>query len=74
MSWRIGRLVKNWACINDLEEAVKGYIETDLERGAPDNVTVLIVGPADEHESLQFEDEQRNLHILKEMLGHQFVE
>ncbi|MGB3974925.1 MAG: Stp1/IreP family PP2C-type Ser/Thr phosphatase [bacterium] len=71
-NWEIGEELGMYE--NDLEEAVKGYIETTLERGAPDNVTVLIVGPADEHESLQFEDEQRNLHILKEMLGHEFVE
>lgn len=59
---------------NDYEEAVKEYIETALERGAPDNVTVLIAGPADEKDSLPIEDEQTNLSTLKEILGQSYLE
>ena len=59
---------------NDLQEAVKGFIDTTLERGAPDNVTVLIVGLAEEHEALQVEDEQKNLEMLKDMFGQAYIE
>jgi PPM family protein phosphatase len=59
---------------NDFEEAVKGYIETALERGAPDNVTVLIAGPADEFDVLPFDDEQKNLLSLKQILGQSYLQ
>ncbi|MBN1297710.1 serine/threonine-protein phosphatase [bacterium] len=57
----------------DIHEAVKGYIETTLERGAPDNVTVLIAGPADENDCLSPEDEIENAGILIQNLGSAYL-
>jgi len=59
---------------NDLEQAVKGYIETTLDRGAPDNVTVLIVGPAAESDSVESECELINAEGLRELLGTSYLD
>ncbi|HPQ40884.1 MAG TPA: Stp1/IreP family PP2C-type Ser/Thr phosphatase [bacterium] len=53
----------------DIKEAVKGYIQTTLDRGAPDNVTVLIAGPADETDCLSAEEEAANAEALIETFG-----
>ncbi|MCD4654419.1 protein phosphatase 2C domain-containing protein [bacterium] len=54
---------------NDIESAVKGYIETTLDRGAPDNVTVLMAGPAGPEDTVTREEENLNAPILREILG-----
>ena len=53
----------------DLEGAVKSYIQTTLDRGAPDNVTVLMVGPAGPEDALAANDEETNSIMLAELLG-----
>jgi PPM family protein phosphatase len=58
---------------NNLENAVKGFIETALERGAPDNVTVVIAGPADEEESISQDEEMRNNEQLKDNPGLSYL-
>lgn len=59
---------------NDLVEAVKGYIQTTLDRGAPDNVTAMLVGPADATEALSLADETQNAPELSQMLGDSYMD
>lgn len=58
---------------NDIEETVKGYIQTTLDRGAPDNVTVMILGPADEEDCISPEEEEANFPSLIEVLGDGYI-
>ncbi|MBN1878920.1 serine/threonine-protein phosphatase [bacterium] len=58
----------------DIEQAVKGYIQTTLDRGAPDNVTVLLAGPASETDAIDIELETVNQELLKDLLGSNYLD
>jgi len=58
----------------DIQGVASSYIETTLERGAPDNVTVLVVGPADIEESISQNDQQDNAPEFREAFGNHYAD
>lgn len=59
---------------NNLEQAVKGYIQTTLDRGAPDNVTVLLTGPATAEDAVDTDTAEQYAILLRELLGPHYLE
>ncbi len=57
---------------NELEPAVNGFIQTTLDRGAPDNITVLLAGPAGESDAVG-ESEPLLSGVLKEVIGPSYL-
>ncbi len=61
-------------CDNNLENTVKGFIQTALERGAPDNVTVVITGPASEKDAVSHHEELLNNELLRSIPGLTYLD
>lgn len=59
---------------NNLEQAVKGYIQTTLDRGAPDNVTALLTGPATAEDAVDTDTAEQHAMLLRELLGPHYLE